>query len=184
MDRLASVYFGKEDDLHVRELRHELHKHAELEFDLPETKAIVEGELDRLKIPYTEKYAPCSVVAYLNYGADAEAAPPVNAAGHVFTLAFRADMDALPITEKSGVPFASGHKNGHGEADTAQASRTYKMSPTHVRRHFRPPECQHPPRQQHDTDGFAQQQSEHNAQSVRFHQIEKHFAPQDNRRVG
>ena len=110
MDRLASVYFGKEDDLHVRELRHELHKHAELEFDLPETKAIVEGELDRLKIPYTEKYAPCSVVAYLNYGADAEAAPPVNAAGHVFTLAFRADMDALPITEKSGVPFASVHE--------------------------------------------------------------------------
>ncbi len=106
---LAKDLFGKEDDAHIRELRHELHRHAELEFDLPETKAIVEGELSRIGIPFTEKYAPCSVVGYLNYGEDPFTAPLVGAPGHRFTLAFRADMDALPITEKSGVPFASIH---------------------------------------------------------------------------
>ena len=105
----AKELFGKEDDARIRELRHELHRHAELEFDLPETKAIVEGELDRIGIPYTEKYAPCSVVGYINYGSDPGQALPVGAPGHVYTFAFRADMDALPITEKSGVPFASVH---------------------------------------------------------------------------
>ena len=106
----ANDFIETTDDARIRELRHELHKHAELEFDLPETKAIVENELDRLEIPYTEKYAPCSVVAYLNYGGeDPGRAPAVGAEGHIFTLAFRADMDALPITEKSGVPFASIH---------------------------------------------------------------------------
>ncbi len=105
----ARDLFGKGEDAHIRELRHELHRHAELEFDLPETKAIVEDELCRIGIPYTEKYARCSVVGYINYGADPERAPSVGAPGHVYTLAFRADMDALPITEKSGVPFASIH---------------------------------------------------------------------------
>ena len=71
--------------------------------------AIVEGELSRIGIPYTEKYAPCSVVGYIHYGPEPEQAPAVGAPGHHFTLAFRADMDALPIHEKSGVPFASVH---------------------------------------------------------------------------
>lgn len=106
----AKDYFTAEDDTRIRELRHELHKHAELEFDLPETRAIVEAELSRIGIPYTEKYAPCSVVGYLNYGeADPCEAPAVGEDGHIFTLGFRADMDALPILEKSGVPFSSVH---------------------------------------------------------------------------
>lgn len=110
MERLASAYYGKEDDLHVRELRHELHKHAELELDLPETKAIVDAELDRLGIPHTGKYAPSGVVGYINYGKeDPEKAAAVGEPGHVTTIAFRADMDALRITEKTGLPFASIH---------------------------------------------------------------------------
>jgi len=108
--RTADTYFTKEDDARIRELRHELHKHAELEFDLPETRTIVENELDRLGIPHTEKYAPCSVVGYLHYGCDPESAVPVGHPGHVYTVGFRADMDALPIEEKSGVPFSSLHK--------------------------------------------------------------------------
>lgn len=110
MNQTVEKYFEKEDDARIRELRHELHKHAELEFDLPETKAIVEQELDRLSIPYTEKYAPCSVVGYINYDCpDPENAPAVGQPGHIYTVGFRADMDALPIEEKSGVPFSSIH---------------------------------------------------------------------------
>ncbi|MBQ6545189.1 MAG: amidohydrolase [Lachnospiraceae bacterium] len=106
----AADFFTESDDRHIRELRHELHRHAELELELPETVAIVEAELDRLMIPHTGKYAPSSVVGYLHYGDDPENAPKVGEEGHVYTVAFRADMDALPIEEESGVPFASIHK--------------------------------------------------------------------------
>ena len=106
----ATDLFTEADERHIRELRHELHRHAELELDLPETVAIVEKELRRLGIPFTEKYAPSSVVGYIGYGKDPENAPAVGEDGHVFTAAFRADMDALPIEEESGVSFASVHK--------------------------------------------------------------------------
>lgn len=111
MPLLADTYFTGADDTRIRELRHELHRHAELEFDLPETTAIVEKELIRLDIPFTGKYAPSSVVGYIGYHCE----NPWNAAavgreGHVCTVAFRADMDALPITENSGVPFSSIHR--------------------------------------------------------------------------
>ncbi len=77
----------------VIELYRELHQVPGVGFDLDETVAIVKAELDALGIEYTEKYGKCSVVAELGHGKKC--------------IALRADMDALPIQEESGVPFSS-----------------------------------------------------------------------------
>lgn len=79
------------------ELRRKLHQCPEIGFDLPKTLAIVKGELDRWGIPYTEEFGSSSVVATINPGCSG------------FTIGLRADMDALPIEEKTGLPFASRH---------------------------------------------------------------------------
>lgn len=82
---------------YVRDLRRQLHMCPEIGFDLPETLAIVKGELEKWGIPYTEKYGKSSVVATINE----------EKAG--FTIGIRADMDALPIQEKHTYEYASRH---------------------------------------------------------------------------
>ena len=74
--------------------RRYLHENPETNFDLPKTVAFVCGELERAGIDYTTKYGKGSVVAEVG-PQDAE------------MLALRADMDALPVEEKTGLPFAS-----------------------------------------------------------------------------
>ena len=83
---------------YVVSLRRELHEHAEIGFDLPETLAILRRELDALGVEYTEKYGKSSIVA------------TVNPEKSHFTIAVRADMDALPIEEMNDVPYKSCHK--------------------------------------------------------------------------
>ncbi|MBQ3493554.1 MAG: amidohydrolase [Clostridia bacterium] len=78
------------------ELYKTLHENAEVGFDLPETVKIVKKELDACKIKYTEKYGKGSIVAEIGSGEK--------------IIALRADMDALPIEEQSGVPFTSKNK--------------------------------------------------------------------------
>lgn len=75
--------------------RRALHRVPEIGFELDETQAYV---LDALKNTggEIETLSPAGVLAYYDFG-KAE------------TLALRADMDALPITEASGVAFASKH---------------------------------------------------------------------------
>ena len=75
------------------ELYKELHRVPETGFDLDETVKIVKRELKEADIPYTEKYGQASVVAEIGSGER--------------VLAFRADMDALPIEEKTDLPYAS-----------------------------------------------------------------------------
>ena len=75
------------------ELYRELHQVPGVGYDLDETLKIVKRELDAAHIPYTEKYGRSSVVAEIGSGER--------------ILALRADMDALPILEQSGLPFAS-----------------------------------------------------------------------------
>ena len=106
------------DNGYIKELQHELHRIPELGFDLPRTTALVKAELDKIGIAYTEKFGKGSIVADLN---------PEKA--H-FTIAIRADMDALPISEQSGVPYASEipgqmHACGH-DAHTAILIATVK----------------------------------------------------------
>ena len=80
---------------YVVSIRRQIHEYPEIGFDLPRTVALVKSELDKIGIPYTEKYAPCSVVGFI--GND-----PAKK-----TLALRADMDALPVEEKVDLPFKS-----------------------------------------------------------------------------
>ena len=106
------------DKEYILALRHEIHEYPELEFDLPRTLAVVRRELDALGIPYTEKYGRSSIVGYLN--------PDCKD----FTIGIRADMDALPLTEKTDLPYASKipgamHACGH-DAHTAMLLGTAK----------------------------------------------------------
>ena len=106
------------DNEYIKQLQHELHRIPELGFDLPRTVAVVKRELDKIGIEYTEKYGKSSIVADLN-------PEKTN-----FTIAIRADMDALPITEQSGVEYSSEiegqmHACGH-DAHTAILIATVK----------------------------------------------------------
>lgn len=106
------------DKAYILSLRHELHEYPELEFDLPRTLSVVRRELEALGIPYTEKYGRSSIVGFLNPGCEG------------FTVGIRADMDALPLTEKTDLPFASKtpgimHACGH-DAHTAMLLGTAK----------------------------------------------------------
>jgi amidohydrolase len=94
----------------VIEWRREIHSHPELGFAEHRTSALVERELRRLGIP-CRRMAQTGVVGLLEGGKPGK------------TLLLRADMDALPIPERSGEPFASTvpnvmHACGH-DAHTA-----------------------------------------------------------------
>jgi amidohydrolase len=75
------------------EWRRHLHAHPELSFQEFETADFIEEKLRSLGLE-TERPAPTSVVARLRNGEGK-------------TIALRADIDALPIHEESGVEFAS-----------------------------------------------------------------------------
>ena len=117
----AKQLFTPEDEAYLIRIRREIHEYPELGFELPRTAALVRRELDAMGIPYTERYAPCSVVGVLGAGEK--------------TLALRADMDALPVTEETGLPFSSRvpgqmHACGH-DAHTAMlltAARVLKRA--------------------------------------------------------
>ena len=106
------------DREYILSLRRELHMYPELEFELPKTLALIRRELDAMGIPYTEDYGKSSIVAFLN--------PDCKG----FSIALRADTDALPLTEKTGLPYASKHPGimhacGH-DAHTAMLLGTAK----------------------------------------------------------
>ena len=97
--------------LPVVEYRRALHRIPELDDRLPETCAFVRSALASFDL---EGFSPIpsSICAYLD-------------AGKPETVAFRADMDALPITESTGLDYASGnagamHACGH-DGNTAMA---------------------------------------------------------------
>lgn len=79
----------------VVEWRREIHRHAELSFEEHRTSALICQVLDQHGIPY-KKVAGTGVLARV----DGRTADPIH------PVVLRADMDALPITEASGLPFA------------------------------------------------------------------------------
>ena len=99
----------------IREWRRDLHRHPELGFDLPYTTEFV---LTKLR---TFGYQPRRV-------GKAGIAATVGKPGKTFLL--RADMDALPMKEESGEPFASQngcmHACGH-DMHTASLLAAAKM---------------------------------------------------------
>lgn len=74
--------------------RREIHQQPEMGFEEHKTSALVERELRRAGIA-TQRVAKTGVVGLI------EGAKPGK------TIALRADMDALPLSERSGEPFAS-----------------------------------------------------------------------------
>lgn len=85
--------------------RRDLHKFPELGLDLPKTSRYVMDVLDKLNIPYRNGIAQSGIVALIEGKKKGK--------GRKKTLGIRADMDGLPIKEKTGLPFASENDNMH-----------------------------------------------------------------------
>lgn len=79
-------------------LRRDLHQIPEIGLNLPKTSAYVAAELDKLGIPYVCSQKDTGIIATIRGGNPGK------------TIALRADMDALPILEETGLPFASRHE--------------------------------------------------------------------------
>ncbi|MBP3848941.1 MAG: amidohydrolase, partial [Pyramidobacter sp.] len=78
---------------YLTDLRRELHRVPEIGTNTPRTMKIIMRELDKIGISYTY-FEDCSgIVATIGHG------------GKCFLL--RADCDALPVTDESGVEFCA-----------------------------------------------------------------------------
>ena len=80
---------------HLIAVRRDIHAHPELGFQEVRTAGVVASELARIGIPYQAGIGKTGVVGLIQGGRPGK------------VLAIRADMDALPIQETSGLPFAS-----------------------------------------------------------------------------
>ena len=81
---------------HAIDLRHRLHQVPELSYEEVETAKIIRAELDRVGVDYVAgvEGAPTATVALIG-----DAGKPC--------VALRADIDALPILEATGLAYAS-----------------------------------------------------------------------------
>lgn len=80
------------------EIRRDIHAHPETGFDVERTAGVVARELERLGIEHQTGVGRTGVVGLIKGGRPGP------------TLVIRADMDALPIEEQTGLPFASTHQ--------------------------------------------------------------------------
>lgn len=79
-------------------IRRSIHQHPELSFREFRTAELLSGKLDELAVPHKKGIAGTGIAAFI--GKKKKGGKCV---------ALRADMDALPITEKTGLPFSSQH---------------------------------------------------------------------------
>jgi amidohydrolase len=84
----------------IAELRHAIHREPEIGLDLPKTQAKVLAALDGLPLEISTGRGLSSVTAVLRGSAHSR-----SGSGPVVLL--RGDMDALPITEETHLPYAS-----------------------------------------------------------------------------
>ena len=77
----------------LQTVRRDLHRIPELDDQLPQTTAYLRRALEGL---------PCTL-----FSPDGRALCAWFDGGKAASVAFRADMDALPIAEKTGAPYAS-----------------------------------------------------------------------------
>ncbi len=105
-------------------IRRYLHRHPEISFKEDKSARYIQDRLSELGIPFRAGIAGTGIVATLG--------EKTAATRHV---ALRADMDALPITEKTGLPFSSVYKgrmhacghDGHSAMLLGAASLLQKM---------------------------------------------------------
>ncbi len=115
----------------VVETRRHLHRHPEVSWEESSTSAFVRDRLASLGLRVDECPTPTGAVAFLDTGRPGR------------TVLLRADIDALPIREESGVPFQSSqdgrmHACGH-DAHTAimlGVARTLAEQPARLRGSF------------------------------------------------
>lgn len=81
--------------MQVIQYRRALHRIPELDRDLPETLSYLRGILSPLSCTLSSPI-PGALCAFFDFG-------------RPDAIAFRSDADALPITERTGLPFASVH---------------------------------------------------------------------------
>jgi amidohydrolase len=133
LDRLLAGFPGAEFE-RIVETRRDLHRHPELAFQETRTAGVVASRLSSLGASPRTGVAKTGVVADLGNGGE--------------RLLVRADMDALPIVEASGVPFESeapgkmhacGH-DGHMAIALALASRLLRNPAGSIRLLFQPAE--------------------------------------------
>lgn len=93
LDRIAAVAARMQPRL--VEIRRDIHRHPELGFQEVRTARLIAQTLKDLGLEVEEEVAVTGVVGVLRGGKPGP------------TFAIRADMDALPMPEKTGLPFAS-----------------------------------------------------------------------------
>ena len=100
---------------HLAKTRHQIHQHPEVSQEEHETTVFLKGYLRNLGIEPLNYPLKTGLIAEIG-------------SGHPM-IALRADIDALPIREKTGLPYASDdeamHACGH---DFHQTSRTWSRS--------------------------------------------------------
>ncbi len=126
---------------HARDFRHDLHRHPELGYEETRTSGRVQAELTEAGVEFVNGIAGTGVLAHLPATDSPNAAP---------TVALRADMDALPIAEETGLPYASAtpglmHACGHDGhttilLETARALARSPHRPNNVTLVFQPAE--------------------------------------------
>ncbi|GBH24090.1 M20 aminoacylase family protein [Burkholderia vietnamiensis] len=128
----TDVRFTEIDDLMPaaaapREIRHPIHHHPELAYEEHETAALVAHKLEQWGWQVTRGVGGTGVVGTLRVGDGAR------------SIGIRADMDALPIVEATGLPYASGthgkmHACGHDGHTTMLLGAAQQLAKT---RNFR-----------------------------------------------
>lgn len=128
----TDVRFTEIDDLMpaaaaLREIRHHIHHHPELAYEEHETAALVAHKLEQWGWQVTRGVGGTGVVGTLRVGDGAR------------SIGIRADMDALPIVEATGLPYASGthgkmHACGHDGHTTMLLGAAQQLAKT---RNFR-----------------------------------------------
>ena len=98
LTRMSTEALVREQVPAVIDLRHRLHQIPEIGYQEFKTAELIRSELDRRKISHTDGVpnAPTATIALIG-----DPAKPC--------IALRADIDALPIIEATGLPYASTH---------------------------------------------------------------------------
>ena len=80
----------------ITEIRRDIHKNPELGFQETRTSALIREKLTEYGVDKLESLAPTAVIGYICGGR-----------GKGRTVALRADIDALPVEEATGLPYSS-----------------------------------------------------------------------------